>query len=141
MKLPSKLDAWIQIYAGKMFKLGISTICFFQLHLRGMDQSRMSCGVWQPIPMETAAPTSAPTFISIRRLSQPGIRFCTEGVLWAPSRQRMRQSEERRRSFLPRRRPSKQIWRPSRQQRRPSGRKRRIFDHGGALKVNSTPLQ
>ena len=41
VKLQSKLDAWIQIFAGKCFKLGISTIFFFQPHLRGVDPGEL----------------------------------------------------------------------------------------------------
>ena len=87
-KIQSKLNAWIQIFAGKMFSMRYF-YNFFQLHLRGWIQGAAGSG--SPYPMETAAaPASVPIFISTRRLSQPGIRFCAERVMWAPSSQRMR---------------------------------------------------
>ena len=86
------------IFAGKCFTLGISTI-FFSFSFTYEGRIQRSCPVWQLIPNGNCRPCSGANFISIRLLSQAGIRFCTEGVMWAPSRQRVRPSEERRCSF------------------------------------------
>ena len=106
--IQQKLDAWIQIFAEKCFKLGTSAISF-----SASLKSGGFAGSGSSSPMETVVPASAPIFISIRQLSQPGVHLCTEGVIWAPSRQRMCPSDKILYSFRPRRRPSKRIRCPS----------------------------
>ena len=87
-----------------------------------------SCRGLQPLPNGNWRPwaecASVPLFIAFRLVSQPGVNFCTEGVICASFYQRMRPSDSKRRPFCRRRRPSNHIQHLPRRQRRPSGMKR-----------------
>ena len=74
------------------------------------------CRGWQPLPNGNWRPCAEGVGVLFSspfdEYLSPRSIFCIKGVIWAPFYQRRRSSDTKRRSFRPRKRPSKQTQHP-----------------------------